>query len=471
MLIAEKISLEYTGKDLFEDVNIAFSGKDKKKVAVVGKNGCGKSSLIKILLGEVKPSSGKVKVYDEKIGYIPQEINFGEYGLVGEYLESGIVNEWEGYKIEIVLSKMGLPLDYLIKETATLSGGEKIKVALAYILLKEPTILLMDEPTNNLDIKGMKWLEGFIRDFNGSIIVVSHDRSLINNVMKEVWEVSNEEKGIIAYTGSYEDFLVQRKERFDRKMHDYLASSRKIDKLENWIKINQKIMPFSNMLAQRKKALERVVKVAIDKPEDDPKMKLKNLGGVDEGRMMIVDVKEKRFGERVILKNVMFKVYNEDRLLIAGPNGSGKTTLLNIIAGLDNDFIGEVDGCGKSKVGYMKQFSDLDSTKRVLEEFEDKTGITGAIARSILANYLFGSDRIDDMVRNLSYGELRRLDLAIILAGKPNILVLDEPTNHLDIFMREQLENFIVNQEIPMIIVSHDRYFVEKIGANKEVRL
>ncbi|HRY60033.1 MAG TPA: ABC-F family ATP-binding cassette domain-containing protein [Patescibacteria group bacterium] len=470
MLIAENISLNYVDQVLFEDISLAFSGRDKKRIAIVGKNGCGKSSLLKIFNQELKPTTGKVTLYDEKIGFIKQEVDFAGHELVGEYLESGLTNEWEGYKIDIALEKIGLNQDYLIKSTATLSGGEKIKIALAYILLKEPTMLFLDEPTNNLDQAGIEWLEGFIRDFNGSIVVVSHDRYMINRVIKEIWELSTEE-GIVSYTGNYEDFLVARKERFDKKMHDYLMSKRRIDKLENWIKINQKLIPFSTVLAQRKKALERVKKTAVDRPDEDPRVRLRNLGGADEGRMLIVDVEEKRFGERVLLKNTYFKVYNEDRILVAGPNGSGKTTLLNIIAGIDKDYSGTIGGGDKVKIGYMRQFSDLDATRNVLDEFEEKTGITGAIARSILANYLFSNERIDDRVKNLSYGELRRMDLAIILAKKPNVLILDEPTNHLDIFTREELENFILSQEIPMIIVSHDQYFVQKIGVNKILRL
>jgi len=470
MLIAENISLNYVDQVLFEEINVAFSGRDKKRIAIVGRNGCGKSSFLKILNQEIKPTIGKVTIYDEKTEFIHQEVDFAGYELVGEYLESGLENEWEGYKIDIALEKIGLSEDYLIKNTATLSGGEKIKIVLAYILLKEPTILFLDEPTNNLDQAGIEWLEGFIRDFNGSIVVVSHDRYMINRVIKEIWELSSEE-GIVAYTGNYEDFLVQRKERFDKKMHDYLASKRRIDKLENWIKINQKLIPFSNVLAQRKKALERVKRVATERPEEDPKAKLKNLGSIEEGRMLVVNIEKKGFGERDILKDVYFKVYNEDRILISGPNGSGKTTLLNIIAGIDQDFVGEIDGATRTKIGYMKQFSTLDKDKNVIEEFEDKTGIGGYDAGNILTNFLFGRERMFDRVKNLSYGELRRLDLAIILTKKPNVLILDEPTNHLDIFMREELENFLIEQEIPMIIVSHDRYFVQKIGVNKILRL
>lgn len=471
MLIAENISLNYVDQDLFEELNISLSGKEKRKIAIVGKNGCGKSSLLKILNGELEPTLGNVKCYSEKVCYIPQEISFGKFNLVGEYLFSALENEWEEYKVDIALENIGLGQDYLIKETDKLSGGEKIKIALAHTLLKDPSILMMDEPTNNLDQKGIEWLENFIRDFDGSIIVVSHDRYMINRAIKEIWELSSEEKEMVAYTGNYEDFLVQRKERFDKKMHDYLASQRKIEKLEQWIKINQKLIPFASVLAQRKKALERVKRVATDRPEDDPKVKLKSLGSIEEGRMLVVDVENKSFGERVLLKNVYFKVYNEDRILVSGSNGSGKTTLLNIIAGLDRDFVGKIDGAERTKIGYMKQFSDLDQTKNVIEEFEEKTGIGGYYAGGILTNFLFDRERMSDRIKNLSYGELRRLDLAIILSKKPNVLILDEPTNHLDIFMREQLESFLIQQEIPMIIVSHDRYFVEKIGANKILKL
>jgi len=471
MLVAEKISLNYVSEDLFEDLSFSFCGKDKKRIAIVGKNGCGKSSLLKIILGEIKPNAGKIKIYNDSVAYIAQEVDFGKASLIGEYLEGGLENIWEDYRIDIALEKVGLSQDYLIRDPETLSGGEKIKLALAYILLKDPSIILLDEPTNNLDQEGIMWLENFIRNFSGSIIVVSHDRKMINSAMKEIWELSNEEKGIIKYTGNYEDFLIQRKETFDRRMHDYLASKKKIDKLENWIKINQKIMPFSSMLAQRKRSLARIEKDAQEKPEADQKIKLGFLGKNEEGRMLIIDIKEKYFGNRKVLNNIYFKLYNEDRILLTGRNGSGKTTLLNIISGKDTDFIGKIDGLEKAKIAFMQQFSQLDRSKRLLQEFEDKTGFSGAVSRSVLANYLFGSDRIDDRVENLSYGELRRLDLAIILAKKPNVLILDEPTNHLDIFAREELESFILEQEIPMIIVSHDRYFVEKIGANKILKL
>lgn len=471
MLIAENISIKYIEESLFEGVNITFSGKDKERIAIVGRNGCGKSSLLKILMTEIKPSTGTVSSYGEKIGYIPQEVSFGSCELVVEYLESGIEEEWMTYKIDIALESVGLSQKYLIKETKFLSGGEKIKVALAYTLLCEPTILLLDEPTNNLDVEGVDWLEGFIRRFNGSIVMISHDRYLINRAIKEIWELSVEEKNMIVYTGNYDDFLVQRKAMFEKRMHDYLASKKKIDSMERWITANENPLKFTNILAQRKKALERMQKIASARPLADPKIKIGNLSGVEEGRMLVADIKEKRFGDRVLLNNILLKVYNEDRVLITGPNGSGKTTLLNIVAGIDTDFIGTVDGCGKSKIGFMKQFSDLDSGKRVLEEFMERSNVIEEKARAILSNYLFDSKKVTDLVSNLSYGELRRLDLAIILSHKPNLLILDEPTNHLDIFAREELENFIMAQEIPMLIVSHDRYFVEKIGVNKVLNL
>ncbi len=473
MLKTNKLSLKYSSKEIFKEINISLDSSSKKKVALVGENGCGKSSLLKILNNEIKPSKGSLDIANEVIGYLPQEINFLDFDLVGELLESKIDEVWMDYKIDIALNEVGLDEECLIKELNKLSGGESVRVALAYLLLSEPSILLLDEPSNNLDIEGVDWLVDFISNFKGSVLFISHDRYLINKTVSEIWEIDPTSLNIEVYGGNYDNFLSARNKILEKRLLEYNKDNRDINSIEKWLKENE-FHPkyrFSSFVMSQKAKLEKLRNNQIEKPVLNNKLKISNLSNKKRGLIFSLFINSKKFGEDEIIKDLELEIHKQERVLISGKNGSGKTTLLKIISGEDNDFSGELKFGEEIKIGYLKQFSSLNLNNSIIDEFEEKTGIIEPKSRSILASYSFKADKVINKVSTLSFGQLKRLELAIILAKEPNLLILDEPTNHLDIYTREELEGFILKQVIPMIIVSHDKYFINKLNIDKEICL
>lgn len=478
MLITKNLSFDGPDGPLFENVNISLDSAAKKRVAIVGRNGCGKSTLIKLLKAELEPASGSVSCSREIIGHLLQDINFPDGNkLVGEYLESKLEEDWMTYKIEMVLEDVGLTPESTLLELKTLSGGQKVKVALAELLLKDPTILLLDEPTNHLDTTTIEWLKTFVTNFNGTAAFVSHDRSFINTVANEIWEITPN-RDIQVYGCKYDDFLLERYSRYQKMLATYEFSQREYTELENWLKenANHPKYKFTATVAQRKKALERMEKKAPPEPIADPRVKMKNLNPAQKGTVINLKIIQKKFAtshqnDREILKNLDVKITSGERVLIQGPNGSGKTTLLNIISGDDPDFKGQLTHRDQIKIGYLHQFSKLNPANTVLEEFGQKTDIEYTYGRAALANYLFPADLVEEKIKNLSYGQQRRLELAILLTNKPDLLLLDEPTNHLDIFLREDLERFLIDQDVAMCVISHDLYFVDKIKITKIISL
>lgn len=454
-----------------ENINLSVDGKARRRVAVIGRNGVGKSTFLKQIVDE--EATQHIHIEDETIVYMHQEIEFGDYEFVGEFLERLLDESWNEYKIDIALDQVGLQPEDIYLSLETLSGGQKVKVYLASLLLQDPSILIMDEPTNNLDILGVQWLENFVKEFKGSVILVSHDRYFLNNVINTIWEINEDEHTIIGYQGNYENFLEERKKRYEMMLDQYKREERKAQELDIWLRAHQ-FHPkyrFSAIVGSKKKVAEQLEKNRINKPVDNKSVKIHDLNTGKRGRILKVDIKEKSFGPKLILEDLSFTVHAGERLLISGPNGAGKTTLMKIIVGEDEDFDGEILWSEGVTFGFLKQFSGLDGRKTILEAFQ--SGIKGVQnnPRGILARYLFDTDTLNKKVKVLSFGEKKRLDLAIILANKPNVLILDEPTNHLDIFTRETIESFLVEQKIPMIIISHDRYFVEKMEISDVVSL
>lgn len=473
MLQISNLTINYTGTDLLTDFSTNIDGKSKKRIAIVGKNGSGKSSLLKSIAGILETTPQEIIIHQEIIGYLPQEPDFGEHVLVGEYLESLMAELWHRYQVDIAMQAVGLAPEYLIAEIQNLSGGEKVKVALAGLLLSEPTILLLDEPTNNLDDIGVTWLENFIRSFRGTILIVSHDRSLICNVITEIWEMDSQYKTIQKYTGNYETFLSQRAHYRERLLQQYEREEEAITEMKAWLRANanQGKLKFSNLVAAKKSTLERALEKHITKPILDPVMKPPRLTSSEINLALKAKIRGKQIGDKVLLADTEFVIRNTEKVLVQGKNGAGKTTLLNILAERDPDFDGFLEIGQKITIGYLAQDSELPSGKTVLDTFMLATHKPESISRSILHRFLFPTDFIDARVDTLSYGEQRRLELAIILCQDPRLLILDEPTNHLDIFSREVLEQLVCEQPIPMIIVSHDRYFIDKLKIDRVVTI
>jgi ATPase subunit of ABC transporter with duplicated ATPase domains len=304
------------------------------------------------------------------------------------------------------------------------------------------------------------------------VAFVSHDRTFINRVADQIWEITSD-KNVEVYGVKYDRYLIERYERYLKKLAAYELSQREIRELQDWLRenANHPKYKFTAVVAQRKKALERMEVKAPPEPMSDPRVKMHHLSKDQEGTVLGVKIQAKSFGDRKILENLEFKIHAGERFLIRGPNGSGKTTLIKILAGEDKEFAGQINYKQNIKIGYLGQFTALDGEETVIDEFSAKTRIDYTLARSILSKYLFPAEYIEEKIRNLSFGQQRRLELAILLTRKPDLLLLDEPTNHLDIFLREDLENFLMQQEVAMCIISHDSYFLNKIGISQVVEL
>lgn len=412
MLQINHLTLNIVDEDLLRDVSLSLEGKANNRIAIVGKNGCGKSSFLKTIIGEIEPSAGEINIFHERIAYLPQEPQLGNFVLVGEYLESLIEEPWHNYKIDIALGKVGLSQDYLIAEITHLSGGEKVKVVLAALLLDDPTILIMDEPTNNLDHEGITWLENFISNFKGTILIVSHDRSLIKNVMTEIWEIDSQNKCIHKSGRGYEQFLEERKHRYQRLLTQYEREQVEIDEIKAWLKANE-MHPkyrFGALVMSQKQKLEHALKNHIPKPEPDPEIEPYLLPKADINLILKVDIVRKQFGERVLFQNLQFSIHRQEKVIIQGKNGAGKSTLLNMIAEIDNEYEGTITLGQRVKLAYLPQHSQLNGKQGVLETFMAETNMPETQARATLARYLFPAYFIDNTVSKLSFGERKRLD-------------------------------------------------------------
>jgi ATP-binding cassette, subfamily F, member 3 len=478
VLITKNLTFETVEGPLFTDVNISLDSASRKKIAVVGKNGCGKSTLLKLLKGDIEPTAGSVTRANEIIAYLPQDISFpDEEKLVGEFLESKLEEEWMTYQIDIALDTVSLPPEILLQQIKTLSGGQRVRIALAELLLQEPTILFLDEPTNHLDTASIEWVISFAKEFSGTVAFVSHDRKFINEVADKIWEITAE-RTIDTYGCNYDEFLIERYNRYQKKLADHELSQREVTELEEWLRANANHpkYKFTATVAQKKKALERMEKKAPPPVIPDPRAKMLNLNPTQKGTVLNLKIDYKKFTgptgqEKEILKDIQLKIISGEKVLIKGPNGSGKTTLLNIIAGLDKDFTGQLTVRNSEGIGYLRQFSGLNQDRTVLEEFEARTPLDYNLVRSALSKYLFPAELIDTKIKNLSYGQQRRLEIAILLTNKPDLLLLDEPTNHLDVFLREDLERFLLEQDVAMCVISHDTYFTRKIGITRTLEL
>lgn len=471
MLLARNLSIQFDGEEVFKDISISLDSSSGKKVALVGRNGCGKSTLLKILSKQIKPSSGRVDLTDEILGYLPQEIDLSAHEFVGEFLESKIDEPWEEYKIETALRAVGLGTEHFYSFVSNLSGGEKVKLALAGLLMNDPTILLFDEPTNNLDSAGIEWLIEFTKSFKGSVLLVSHDRHLINSVATEIWEIDPGTLKIHVYGGNYEKFLDEKERIYTNMLNDFKLLDREIKRIQAWLNANE-MHPkyrFSTYVMNQKAKLKKLQDTKAEKPIAPPKINVKTANSQKKGLVLKVDIQEKKFNKKTIIENLSFTIRKNERVLISGPNGSGKSTLLKIISGEDTQYTGIIERGTDVSMGYLKQFSDIDTQLTIHAAFEKETGIQEPHSRRILAQYGFGIEMVLNKISNLSFGQIKRLDLAIILAKNPSLLILDEPTNHLDLYTREDLEGFILTQKIPMIIVSHDRYFVDKLRIDRMI--
>jgi len=473
MLVIKNLSKYINNKELFE--NICFIIQSGEKVGLIGPNGCGKSTLMKIIVGQDRDFEGKVDIVKEQIGYLSQVLITEDKMTVEGYLR-----KFNKREVEKILPQVGLSSEMKNKLVKQLSGGQKTRLSLAKILLERPTMILMDEPTNHLDLEGIKWLEGLVKDYKGAILVVSHDRKFLDNTVEKILEMDVVQNKLNEYKGGYSDYVEQKKVEKERWEIDYKQQQKQKKKMEEWLvlKRQQASVHSDPSKGKQLRAMERrfdreITEQMISKPTDfEPMHNLFLAGQVHKHKLVLrVEGLSKSYRERKILRDVTFEIRGPERILVSGLNGSGKSTLLKMLAGKMMPDSGEISLGEKVEVGYFAQEQDeLNLDNDVIDEFikGKELQVTLTEARTVLGAFKFSGDDVFKAVGSLSYGERVRLVFAKIASLGNQLLILDEPTNHLDIYAREIIENALNEYQGAIMLVSHDRYFVEKLGMKRE---
>ena len=509
---ANNITKYYGANKIFENISIEL--KTNEHIGLIGPNGCGKTTLMKILVGIEDYQGGNISFRKgSKVGYLDQIFDCKPNTTVIEILEGAFQNVWDikkqmksleeqlkklegkaldtamknygylmdkyelhgGYEVETNINKIcqGLNItnDYREMPFEQLSGGEKTRVMLGKLLLEEPDILLLDEPTNHLDIDSIEWLESFLQSYKGTVLIISHDRRFLDQVVEKIIELSP--TGTSVYDGNYSYYAVEKERRFLLEYKAYENNQKKIKEMEDQIQRYRiwGAMRDSEKMYKRAKELEkRLEKLEVlDRPTlENRKIRLSPKDTNRSGKIVLrIDELSKSFEEKNLFTDLCLTVFYQDHLCIMGENGSGKTTLLKIILeGLPSDK-GTVSLGANVKIGYLPQnmvFENEEMT--LLEYFMDLHLVNEGEARSELAKMLFIKDDVYKKISNLSGGEKSRLKLSSLVYENVNLMILDEPTNHLDIDSREVLEEILFHFKGTILFVSHDRYFIQRI-ANK----
>ena len=505
MISIQNLSMQFTGEDLFTDIN--FMIREKDRIGLVGKNGAGKTTLIRLLCGLEQPYKGDVIMSDDvTIGYLPQEKNvhstktvldeamtaFEEYYEIERQLaklqdELSNREDYESASYQRLCEKMshlnerlaimgghsiegeaeqiliGLGFDHndMQRQMNEFSNGWQMRVELAKILLRKPKLLLLDEPTNHLDIESIQWLEGFLKNYYGAIFMVSHDRAFLDHITIRTIEISCAK--IYDYKCSYSEFIERREERIDIQKAAYDNQQREIKEIEAFIERFRYKATKAKQVQSRVKQLEKMDVVQID-DQDKSAMHFKFPPAPHSGKVTLeLNNISKSYGEKNILNNINLLIPRGEKIAFVGRNGEGKSTLSKIIAGV-LDYEGEVKLGHEVQIGYYAQNQQdmLDPEKTVFETLDDvATGDMRVKVKSLLGAFLFSGEAIDKKVKVLSGGEKARLSLAKMLLFPTNLLILDEPTNHLDMLSKDILKSALIQFDGTLIIVSHDRDFLQ----------
>lgn len=506
----QQVMCHFATKKIFNHIKGEIM--EGQRIGLVGRNGEGKTTLLNVLAGTLQPTEGIVTWKKEcSIGLLeqlpdeqeqqtveqlmiavfseltilqqqltlmeqkmettsPQEMDrlLLQYGVLQDrFIQRG------GYDIEMKIDQVlnGLKIKHLkLKQWKQLSGGEKTKVGLAKLLLQKPDLLLLDEPTNHLDLEAIEWLGSFISHYKGTIVLVSHDRYFLDETVTHIWEL--DQGDLIQYAGNYSRYVKEREARLLVEFQQYQDQQKKIQKMKETIKrlkewANRANPPNAGMHRQAKsieKALHRIE--VIDRPTFTKKQmaldfKIDGRSGKD---VVFLDGVWKEFGDRILFHDVSMHIRYGEHAAIVGSNGTGKTTLLNMIMGKRQADAGEVKlGSGLS-IGYLSQHMlEMHSNRTIIEEFRDVVAVSEYDARPMLAKFLFWGNMVFQPVQQLSGGERMRLRLAQLMHQNHNLLILDEPTNHLDLEAKEVMEEALSEFPGTIIVVSHDRYFLDKL--------
>ncbi len=475
MILIRNLTKYILKQPLFEELSLTILPEDR--IGIVGPNGGGKTTLLKIIAGIEIADQGFVDTEKERIGYLPQEPEFKSYDTIESYLAA------PDHKMEKVLTQVsltGLDLETL---TTKLSGGQKTKLALAKVLLENPSVLLLDEPTNHLDITALSWLRNFINEFRGAVMIVSHDRSLLNNVATKIIEIDSINQEVNEFVGNYDNYLIEKERLIEKRENAYSLQERKRKHMENWIRHRQDIASaipnpaMGKQIQMMKRRLKReILDNELNKPIEYNSFKGKPLSGeVPTGKLIIrAQGLRKILSEKIVLEDISFEVRGSDRVLISGSNGSGKTTLLKLLTNQWSPDSGEITIGPNVNFGYFAQEHEvLDLEKTVIGEFlsTDRLLIGSSNPRSVLGNFLFKNDDVFKKVKELSLGQRVRLVFAKLMYQQNELLILDEPTNHLDIASKENIEQALQEYRGAIIVVSHDMYFIDQIGITSQLFL
>lgn len=503
ILALTKINKSYIDEQTIKSANMIVEENDK--IGLIGINGSGKSTLFKIITGELSYDDGEIfRKKDLKIGYLEQQLNLDANGTIYENclskfdelielekelekqtqliaqnpnnLEDELIkyskmqeefDEREGYsynsKIRGTLIGLGFSENDFSKDISTLSGGQKARVALAMLLLEEADLLLLDEPTNHLDISAITWLEKYLREIRKSVIIISHDRYFLNNIVKKIVLLENGTTN--TYIGDYDNFSKQRKLDFELLKKQYEDQQKEIKRQEEIIKryMNLGRERFIRQGKSRKKMLDKMQK--LEPPKSNKKTNLRFTTKKTSGKdVLIIENLKKSFDNHLIFKNINANVYKNDKVGLIGPNGVGKSTLFKIIEKSLKPDEGQIKiGSNVDIAFFYQELDNLNTEKTVMDEIWDEfPKLEHFEIRKYLAEFLFVGDDIFRTIDEFSGGERGRLSLLKIMLKGANFLVLDEPTNHLDIDSKEILENALEKYDGTVLSISHDRYFLNK---------
>lgn len=505
MLTVSNLSLHFGGRTLFDGITFQIVRTDR--IGLVGRNGAGKSTLLKVLTGFQKPDNGDISTpKDFEIGYLPQDINsqstktvyeetktafskflaletelkslshqmetrtdydsdsymdlitvYGEKDALFHMMGSHNIDE----EIEKILKGLGFEPKDMQTPVSELSGGWQMRIELAKILLQKPDLILFDEPTNHLDIHSITWLENFLRDYDGAILLISHDKAFLNNVTNRTIEIFNGD--IDDYKANYSKYIDLRKERKANQINAKKNQEREIRQIERNIERFRAKASKAAFAQSLVKKLDKLDIIEVDE-EDVSKMNLRFPDAVPSGKV-VLEVKGaiKKYGNKTIIHNESFYVDKGDRIAFVGKNGTGKTTLSRMIAG-DLDFEGDIKRGYNVHLGYYAQHQaeTLDGNKTVFETIDEAaTGEMRTKVRTLLGCFLFSGEDVEKKVKVLSGGEKGRVAMAKLLLEPMNLLILDEPTNHLDMVSKETLKLALKEYKGTLILVSHDRDFLQ----------